>query len=83
MEDIIIIKLTQSKLLGAAYRYEILHTGSDGVEYRLYDGQAATANPSGVPFAFYPVLGNHDVTTDNGQPFLDTLVLAKDAVTTP
>lgn len=27
---------------------------------------------------FYPVLGNHDVTTDNGQPFLDTFTLVKD-----
>jgi len=117
---------------GTAYRYEILHTTSDGTEYRLFDGQAATVKPAGAPFTFtvfadsgtgqrhqfrlaqvmnryptdfilhagdlvykkgkardyrrkffspyrelishipfYPVLGNHDVATDNGQPFLD------------
>lgn len=121
---------------GTIYRYEVLHTDSDGVEYRLYSGQAATAKPSGSSFSFaaladsgtgkrhqfrlahvmsqyptdfilhagdlvygkgeahdypkkffwpyrellgripfYPVLGNHDVTTDNGQPFLDTFSL--------
>ena len=56
-----------------------LHTGDV-----IYDaGEAVNYNPSYfIPYkntikriAIYPTLGNHDVRTDDGQPYLDAFVL--------
>ena len=57
----------------------ILHTGDlayeSGSAREINDNALAVYKNLFSKAAFYPVLGNHDYLTDNGQPFIDTFDL--------
>ena len=75
-------KRTQYRLARVMNRYPtdlILHAGDlvypegEARDYHKKFFRPYRALISHVPF--YPVLGNHDIRTDNGRPFLDTFSL--------